>query len=132
MIRLAVAASLVLVLAACTPAARESDDPAPAATPGRGGQPPAAFGQCRTCHTVEPGRHLVGPSLAGVWGKPAASAADYPYSSALKQARLTWDDATLDRFLAAPMQAVPGTKMTHAGLKDPAARGAIIAYLKEL
>jgi cytochrome c len=79
-----------------------------------------------------PGQHLVGPSLAGVYGKPAAGAADYPYSAALKQAGLTWDDATLDRFLTAPMKTVPGTRMTYAGLADPAARHEIVMYLKTL
>ena len=148
MIRLALAASLVLALAACGQAARESDDPKPDATPGTqgerpaeavaqasqaaAGEPPPAFVQCKICHTTEPGKHLIGPSLAGVYGKPAGAAVDYPYSAALKQAGLTWDDPTLDRFLDAPMKAVPGTRMTYAGLKDPAARGEIIAYLKTL
>ena len=75
---------------------------------------------------------MIGPSLAGVYGKPAGAAADYPYSAALKQAGLTWDDPTLDRFLDAPMKTVPGTRMTYAGLKDPAARREVIAYMKTL
>jgi cytochrome c len=140
MIRCALAALLVLFLTACGQAARESDNPAPDGSPGTGGQAagrvaaqaPAAFGQCGVCHTTEPGKHLVGPSLAGVYGQSAASAAGYPYSAALKQAGLTWDDATLGRFLEAPMKTVPGTRMTHAGLKDPAARDAVIAYMKSL
>lgn len=140
MLRCALAASAIVLLTACGQAARESDNPAPDASPGTGGQAsgsvvaqaPAAFGQCTVCHTTEPGKHLVGPSLAGVYGQPAASAAGYPYSAALKQAGLTWDDASLGRFLEAPMRAVPGTRMTHAGLKDPAARDAVIAYMKVL
>ena len=148
MSRLALAASLLLALAACGEAAHESDNPNPDATLGTqgerpaeavaeasqaaAGEPPAAIVQCKICHTTEPGKHLIGPSLAGVYGKAAGSAADYPYSAALKQAGLTWDDPTLDRFLEAPMKDVPGTRMTYAGLKDPAARREIVAYLKTL
>ena len=142
------AAWLLLALGACGQAARESDDPRPDEAPGTqgerpakavaeasqaaAGEPPAGFVQCKICHTTDPGKHLIGPSLAGVYGKPAAIAAGYPYSAALKQTGLTWDDATLDRFLEAPMKTVPGTRMTYAGLKDPAARREIVAYLKTL
>ena len=146
--RLVLAAAAMLVLAGCGKAARESDDPKPDGVPGTQGSspaaavaaasdaaaavPPAAFAQCKICHTTEPGKHLIGPSLAGVYGKPAASVAGYPYSAALKQAGLTWDDATLDRFIEVPMKAVPGTRMTYAGLKDPAARRELIAFMKTL
>lgn len=135
-------AAALIALAACGKAARESDNPQPGAAPpgaaiaeasqATAAEPPAAFLQCKVCHTTQPGQHLVGPSLAGVYGRPAASAAGYPYSAALKQAGLTWDDATLDRFLAAPMKAVPGTRMTYAGQPDPAVRREIVAYLKTL
>jgi cytochrome c len=142
MVRLALTALSLLAVAGCGKAARESDDPKPGAAPpaeavaeasvATAAEPPAAFLQCKICHTTQPGQHLVGPSLAGVYGKPAASAAGYPYSAALKQAGLSWDDATLDRFLTAPMKAVPGTRMTYAGQPDPAARREIIAYLKTI
>ncbi|MGH8721466.1 MAG: c-type cytochrome, partial [Burkholderiales bacterium] len=32
-----------------------------------------AFGACAACHTLEPGRHLTGPSLAGIWGRKAGA-----------------------------------------------------------
>lgn len=148
MIRPVLAAAFMLGLAACTQAARQSDDPKPDAVPGTGGESPsvavaqasaasageapAAFRQCTICHATEPDRNLIGPSLAGVYGRKAGTVAGYPYSPALKQAGLTWDDAALDRFLAAPMTAVPGTRMTYAGLKDPAERKEVIAHLKTL
>ena len=50
----------------------------------------------------------------------------------MKKANLTWDDKTLDEYLTNPMKVVPGTKMTYAGLADPAQRKAIIEYLKTL
>jgi cytochrome c len=93
---------------------------------------PASFAQCRTCHQVAPGKHGIGPSLAGIQGAEAGAAQGYAYSAALKSSGLTWDDATLDRFLEAPMATVPGTKMVYPGLKDPAKRAAVIAYLKTL
>ena len=70
------------------------------------------------------------PSLAGVVGRPAAST-DYPYSLALKKAGLTWDKASLDRFLTAPAKLVPGTRMPVA-VPRADERAALIAYLRTL
>ena len=103
----------------------------PAAVADAGGKP-AAFAQCAACHAVEPGKHGVGPSLAGVYGTKSGELAGYAFSDAMKQANLTWDDKTLDTYLTNPMKVVPGTKMTYAGLSDPAQRKAIIEYLKTL
>jgi cytochrome c len=44
----------------------------------------------------------------------------------------TWDEASLDAYLEAPMTAVPGNRMTYAGLKDAGKRAEVIAYLKTL
>lgn len=96
------------------------------------GGKPAAFAQCAACHSVEPGKHGVGPSLAGVYGTKSGDIAGFAFSDAMKSAGLTWDDATLDRYLTAPMKVVPGTKMAFAGLSDAAARKAVIEYLKTL
>ncbi len=110
------------------PAAAQSATPAAA----EAGLPtrPAAFAMCATCHQVDPGKNSVGPSLAGVFGAKAGHAEGYAYSPAMKGSGLTWDEATLDKYLTAPMQVVPGTKMTFAGLKDEAQRKEVIAYLK--
>ena len=56
----------------------------------------------------------------------------FDYSPAMKNSGLTWNQATLDRFLADPMGVVPGTKMAYPGLKDAAKRRAMIEYLKTL
>ena len=144
-IRTIIAATLPLALAACGKAATESDNPLPsepASAPGAqadaqastaaAGETPAAFLQCKTCHAVEPGRHGIGPSLAGVHGRKAGAAAGYNYSTAMKASGLTWDDAALDRYLEGPVKTVPGTKMAYPGLKDPAKRAELITYLKTL
>lgn len=94
--------------------------------------PPAAFAQCLSCHALQPGRNGIGPSLAGVAGRKAASVPGFAYSPALTAAGLTWDRPTLDRWLTAPMQAVPGTRMIYAGMSDPARRKEVIDYLETL
>ncbi len=139
------AATLALSLAACgsppedkaadtapaADAAAPAAEPTAAATTAAGGKP-AAFAQCAACHAVEPGKHGVGPSLAGVYGTKSGELAGYAFSDAMKSANLTWDDATLDAYLTNPMKMVPGTKMTFAGMPDAAKRKEIIEYMKTL
>ena len=93
---------------------------------------PASFAQCKACPAVEPGKHGIGPSLAGVYGTKAGELAGFEFSPALKASGLTWDDATLDKWLTAPMRLVPGTRMSYAGLSDPAKRAELVAYIKSL
>ncbi|HQT65007.1 MAG: hypothetical protein B7Z75_09790 [Acidocella sp. 20-57-95] len=88
--------------------------------------------QCAMCHGVTVGANGIGPSLAGVYGKPAAGVAGYDYSPALKAANITWTDAALDKFIAAPQADIPGTKMPYAGLPDAGDRANVIAYLATL
>ena len=131
-----------LALAACggTPPEQPpaSDAASPAATvatatpTAAAGARPAAYAQCAACHAVEPGKHGIGPSLHGVYGTKAGEIAGFAFSERLKASGLTWDDATLDKWLEAPMKMVPGTKMSYAGLKDPAKRAELIAYMKTL
>jgi len=113
-------------------AGQVAEAPATAAAEAEESARPAAFAMCASCHQVEPGKHGVGPSLAGVFGAKAGHAEGYAYSAAMKGSGLTWDEATLDKYLTAPMQTVPGTKMTYAGLKDAAQRKEMIEYIKGL
>src|SRR5438093_528315 len=71
----------------------------------------ADFSRCAGCHSTQAGQNKVGPSLAGVFGKPSGSVTGYAYSAALKNAQLTWDEQTLDKFLQNPGGLVHGTKM---------------------
>lgn len=114
------------------PVASEAATATAAATTAAADGKPAAFAQCATCHSTEPGKTMVGPSLAGVYGTKSAEVAGFAFSDAMKKANLTWDDKTLDEYLTNPMKMVPGTRMTFAGLSDPAQRKAVIDYLKTL
>lgn len=85
---------------------------------------------CAVCHTIEEGKNKIGPSLHGVVGRHSASLTDYSYSDAMKKADKTWDEQTLDGYLANPRGLVPGTKMIFLGLKSEQDRQNVIAYLE--
>ncbi len=87
------------------------------------------FRKCAACHSLEAGRSKIGPSLAGAIGRAAGSLPDFRFSSALSQSGLTWNQQTLDAFLADPSKAVPGTRMVFPGLTNAEDRAAVIAYL---
>jgi cytochrome c len=85
--------------------------------------------QCGICHSVAAGKNLVGPSLFGIVGRKSGTIAGFHYSPANKASGLTFDAATLDRYLTSPGTVVPHTIMTYAGLKDAQKRKDLIAYL---
>lgn len=90
------------------------------------------FMRCVACHAVKAGAPAkMGPNLAGVIGRKSGSAAGFKYSAAMQKAKLTWNDATMDKWLAKPSAVVPGTSMAFAGLPNPADRANVIAYLKK-
>ncbi|MGD0104853.1 MAG: cytochrome c family protein [Rhodopila sp.] len=88
--------------------------------------------QCSICHSVQAGRNITGPSLAGILGRKVGQAPNFHYSSANKESGLTWDEPTLDRYLTSPSTVVPHTLMTYPGLKDAEKRANLIAYLSTL
>lgn len=89
------------------------------------------FAICGECHSLAAGTNKYGPSLHGLIGRRAGSVADFDYSDAMAQAGLTWDDATLDKYLADPQAVVPGNRMPFDGLPDAHDRAALIAYLDQ-
>ncbi len=92
--------------------------------------------QCGMCHSVVKGQTMLGPSLFGIVGAkaggPTGGETEFYYSAALKKSGLTWDAATLDRWIADPAAVVPGNRMTYAGLKDAKQRADLVAYLATL
>jgi cytochrome c len=121
-----VAVVLVAGLLIGAPAfAQSSPAPAVKGDPGRG---KTLYQGCESCHSVD--ENDVGPKHRGVVGRKAGVIKDYAYSPALKSAGLTWDEATLDRWLTNPSALVPGTKMFFK-IDDPQSRADLIAYLKQ-
>lgn len=88
------------------------------------------FNKCKACHAMEEGKNKVGPSLFGVMGRAAGAVNGFKYSKALQESGLTWDDATLAKYLAKPKELVPGTRMAFAGLKKSDEIDNVIAYMK--
>jgi len=84
--------------------------------------------RCAVCHTVTPKSGPMAPTLAGVVGRKAGSAAFPSYSPALKGASVVWTKANLDNFLTNPTGLVPGTRMVTR-VPDAAERAALIGYL---
>lgn len=87
---------------------------------------------CSPCHTKEPGRNSIGPSLYGVVGRPAASLPTYLYSSAMKQSQIVWTEENIANFVNSPATRVPGTKMTFVGIPEADRRDDLVAFLKTL
>ena len=118
------AAVALLALAGAAPFAAQAAD---AATLRRGQD---VYGRCIACHAIE--QHRTGPAHCGLFGRRAGSAPGFAaYSGALRGSGIVWTEAALDRFLADPMRAVPGTSMTYLGVEDPKDRQALIAWLKQ-
>lgn len=88
---------------------------------------------CEACHALTPGAQSIsGPNLSGLIGRKAGTAAGYTYSRAMQDSGITWDRATLDRFLAHPAAAVPGTVMTFVGVKDGQDRADLVCHLERV
>lgn len=122
----ALAAFSLLALAAAAGPARAEGDPAAGKM---------VFRKCAACHTVQPGKNRVGPSLAGVFGRKPGTAAGFKYSSAMTAFGAdgkVWDAATLDTYLTNPREVVKGTRMVFPGLRKAEDRANVIAYLKSV
>jgi cytochrome c len=87
------------------------------------------YTRCAACHAID--THRTGPRHCGLFGRRAGSAPGFEgYSAALRASGIVWDANTLDRFLRAPFDAVPGTTMGYAGVKDDGERADLIAWLR--
>ena len=104
------------------------------AQPAGGGGGEVAFNtHCRQCHSFKPKDNRLGPSLHGIIGKKAGTVEGFNnYSESLKKSGVTWDEATLDKFIEAPDKVIPGNNMKpYAGLPEADQRKAIVSFLAE-
>ena len=101
---------------------------ASAALQGDAARGEAIYARCGACHALEYNR--TGPRHCGLFGRRAGSVPGFDYSPAMKRSGIVWDARSLDRFLASPTRAVPGTSMGYAGIADAQERADLIAYLR--
>lgn len=101
---------------------------APAAADVEAGK--AVYDKCIACHS--PDRNRTGPLHCGVVGRIAGTVSGFAYSEAMRAAKIVWNAETLDRFLEAPFETVPGTTMGFAGITDETERRHLIAWLESL
>ena len=88
------------------------------------------YARCAACHALAFDR--VGPRHCGLFGRQAGSVPGFDYSAAMKNSKITWNEKTLDRFIAKPLAMVPGSTMTYDGVADAKDRSDLIAYLERV
>lgn len=84
--------------------------------------------RCAACHSLD--YNGVGPAHRGLWGRLSGQAPGFAYSDALRNARQTWNEDTLNRWLADPEKFAPGQRM-GVNVPDAQDRAHLIAYLKK-
>ena len=92
-----------------------------------------AYRKCFSCHAIEPGQALEGPSLRGIVGRRIASQPGFAYSTALQslaRQHSRWSEPLLDRFIADAEQVAPRTKVNFHGIADPGERRDLISFLR--
>jgi cytochrome c len=91
------------------------------------------FAKCKSCHNADNGgANGTGPNLWGVEGRAPGSHPGFAYSDGMKAfagKQPTWDYQHIYEFIKGPQAYINGTKMTFVGLKAPADRINLIAYL---
>ena len=92
------------------------------------------FMECSGCHQVGPdARNRIGPHLNRVFDRRAASIDGFAYSRGMARMGadgLIWGYATLDAYIANPRALVSRTRMSYRGMKDPADRRDLMAFLR--
>ena len=87
--------------------------------------------QCKTCHSLEEGPSLTGPTLHGMFGRKAGTAAGFEFSPEMIKSGIVGDETTLAEYSRDPKAKVPDTKMVFNGIKQPGQLADLVAYLKQ-
>jgi len=83
--------------------------------------------RCGGCHSLDADKE--GPRLRNVYGRKAGSISSFKYSQALKVSQVTWDQASLERWLTDTESVVPDNDMDFHVPKAEE-RTDIIEYLR--
>lgn len=87
--------------------------------------------RCGICHSIDPDRpSVIGPHLAGIFGRPAGSIEGFAYSEAMRSYGKKWTVENMNEFLEKPGELVPGNRMAFVGLSNAEQRKLIIEYLE--
>jgi cytochrome c len=87
---------------------------------------------CIPCHDVGPQAKVkLGPPLNGIVGRKAGTFDGFNYSPANKSSGIVWSKEAFAPYIHAPMQAMPGTRMAFAGLKNDKDVDDLWAYLEQ-
>ena len=90
------------------------------------------FKKCGICHQVGEGaKNKVGPPLNDIDGRHSGTYDGFNYSPANKNSGITWNHEAFDKYIRAPMQVMPGTRMAFVGIKNDKDIGDLWAYLKQ-
>jgi cytochrome c len=87
---------------------------------------------CSPCHDIGPGAKIkLGPPLNGIDGRKSGSFEGFNYSQANKSSGITWNHDTFVKYIHAPMQEMPGTRMAFVGIKNDKEIADLWAYLTQ-
>jgi cytochrome c len=87
---------------------------------------------CFACHDIgENAKTKLGPVLNGVEGRKAGTIEGFSYSSANKASGIVWSAEAFAKYIRAPMQEMPGTKMAFVGIKNDKDIANLWSYLAQ-
>jgi cytochrome c len=84
--------------------------------------------RCTGCHGFDNDKE--GPRLHGVFGRKSGTVPTFKYSDGVKNAGITWDAASLDKWLTDPDKFISDNDMDFH-LEKANERADVIAFLKE-
>ena len=87
---------------------------------------------CSPCHEIgEKAKVKLGPPLNDIDGRKSGTYEGFNYSQANKSSGITWSKETFTKYIHAPMQEMPGTRMAFVGIKNDGDVANLWAYLSQ-
>jgi cytochrome c len=89
--------------------------------------------KCSICHSLaDDDQRRAGPTLAGLFGRPAGAVEGYAYSETVANLGINWTAETIDQlFDLGPDHFIPGSKMPMQRITRPEDRSDLIEFLKD-